>query len=49
MAVLRGLALVAGEELPVQDQAAAHSGADEETDHVIVAFGSAVLMLAQDA
>ena len=49
VAVLRRLELVAREQLPVQDQAAAHAGAREKSDHVLISSGCAVLELAQHA
>ena len=37
----------AGKELAIENQAAAHTCADEETDHVVITFGSAIGMFTE--
>ena len=49
MAELSALVHVAAVELAVEDHAAAHTGAYKETDYILVASCSAVLILAQHA
>ena len=48
MAELSALVHVAAIELTVKDHSAAHAGAYEETDYILVASCSAVLVLAQN-
>ena len=49
MAVFGGFELVAGEEFAVENQAAAHAGADEEADDVLIALAGAEVIFTQDA
>ena len=49
VAVFRGFEQVAGKQLAVQDQAAAHAGAHEEAHHVFVSLHGPVLVFAQHA
>ena len=49
MTDLRRLEGVAGEQLPVQDEAAPHSGAYEDAHHVSISPGRAEAVLSQDA
>ena len=49
MAVFGGLEHVAGEQLAVQDQAAAHAGAHEKAHDIFVSLHSAILVFAQHA
>ena len=49
MSVFRPFKTAAGEEGTVQDQAAAHTGSDEESDNVLIPLCCAVPILSENA